>query len=494
MPNPTSLSPWKKLTKIANKSKRPSPLGLNVSLGAARLNFDFSRHLMNEEIFNLLLELAEEQNIVEWRNKMFAGDKINTTENRSVLHTALRSENNVFVEGQNIRPAIIKEFERLYNFAESIRDGSWTGATDRRITDLVHIGIGGSMLGVQTVLQGLKHVSNTAINIHVVANVDGADMHETLQKCNPETTLFYIASKSFTTVETMTNAETAKRWITDALGQEAVSQHFAAASTAREKVEAFGINTDNMFGFWEWVGGRFSSWSSIGLPIVVSLGRESHKEWLKGAHEMDMHFQSQGLNNNAPVLLALIGIWYRNFLQQATYTISPYTHALRDFPKYVQQIEMESNGKRIDRENNPVSYDTCPLVFGEPGTNAQHSYFQLIHQGTSIVPVDFIHVQKALYPGYEQHHQELIANASAQPDALWKGRSLEDSQNDLHREFPGRRPSTIISMAELTPHTMGALMALYEMKVFVQGVIWNINSFDQFGVELGKDMARALSQ
>lgn len=462
-----------------------------TSITAAHIKADLFRHLVDQETIDSLLEMAQDKKVSEKIARMFAGEKINFTENRPVLHIAMRAndQDQYMVDGHDVMPDVLKERTHFYDFARRVRSGQWVGKTGKAIQSFVHIGIGGSVLGTHMTVRALKHCHDTNIKIHFVSNVDGTDLHETLQQCDPETTLFYIASKSFTTTETMTNADSARQWLVKALGEEAVAYHFAAASTAVEKVTEFGINADNMFPFWNWVGGRFSSWSSIGMALAIAIGPDQHQEWLDGARAMDQHFKTTELTKNLPAILGLLGIWYRNFLECPLYTIAPYAQALEFFGRYVQQVDMESNGKQIDSQNNHVSYETGALVFGEAGTNAQHSYFQLLHQGTTVVPVDFIVVEKSQYDGYAEHHKQLLANAKAQPDALWLGRSVTESDNNPHKAFPGKRPSTILSIPELTPYNLGSLMALYEHKIFIQGIIWDINSFDQFGVELGKEMA-----
>lgn len=453
------------------------------------LTFDYTRHLINDETLSLLNNLAVQQNLAQWRERMFTGEAINTTENRAVLHTALRADPACVIEvdGKNIMPDIIGMRKALYTFAQDVRDGIWTGATGMPITDIVNIGIGGSDLGPKMAVEACVPACDTDLRFHFVSNIDATDILTTLQKLRPETTLFIIASKTFTTIETMTNAGTAREWITQSLGKEAIAKHFVAISTAQEKAKAFGIAENNIFGFWDWVGGRYSVWSSIGLPLILAIGPHGFDEFLAGARLADDHFKQADFFENIPIIMALLGIWYRNFHDMPAQAILPYDTYLRSLPRFLQQLDMESNGKSIDRDGTPVPYETGPIIFGEPGTNGQHAFYQLIHQGTTKIPCDFI-VCENPHHKKETHHKILNANAYAQPDALALGRDHDNP----YRVFTGNRPSSMITLNSLTPKTLGMVMALYEHKVFVQGIIWNINSFDQFGVELGKEMANTL--
>jgi glucose-6-phosphate isomerase len=462
----------------------------NLQWQGAGLKLDAARHWVQSETLSLLLNLASQQDVAGWRQKMFDGAAINFTEDRAVLHTALRasSDADICVDGRNIVPDVSDVKARMAKFCEEVRSGAWTGETGHVIKSVVNIGIGGSDLGPKMVTEALKPFHDTDMVFHFVSNIDSTHMVETLKQCDPETTLFIVASKTFTTIETLTNAKTARAWLVNVLGEKAVAKHFVAVSTAAEKVSEFGIDTNNMFGFWDWVGGRYSVWSAIGLPLMLAIGADGFEKFLSGARAMDEHFAKTPLADNLPVIMALLGIWYRNFWNLPVLAVLPYDHYLESFSRYLQQLDMESNGKRVDRHGHAVDYETGPIVFGEPGTNGQHAFYQLIHQGTTIVPCDFIVTHKTHNPRGE-HHKILVANALAQPDALWQGRSLEQAGGNAYKEFTGLRPSSVIHVPELNPETLGSLIALYEHKVFVQGIIWNINSFDQFGVELGKEMA-----
>lgn len=487
----TESSLWKSLSQKATAS-----IDLRtVDHGQYMLEFsgfklDYSRNLLDESILQDLANLAQQQGLDEWRKKMFSGTAINHTENRAVLHTALRASQDaeIMVDGRNVVPDIQDVKQRLYAFAEKIRSGAWLGATGKSITDVVNIGIGGSDLGPKMVVEALKPFHDRGLKMHFVSNIDSTHLVETLFQCRPETTLFIIASKTFTTIETLTNAKTARAWLVDALGEDAVEKHFVAVSTAAEKVAAFGIDTDNMFGFWDWVGGRYSIWSAVGLPLILAIGPKMYEEFLGGARAMDEHFQTAPLLENMPVLMGLIGVWNRNFKQFPVLAVLAYDQYLEHFAAYLQQLDMESNGKSVDRNGKQVDYDTGPIIFGEPGTNGQHAFYQLIHQGTTIIPCDFILTHKAQNPRGD-HHKILVANALAQPEALAKGRTLDEAKGDVYKVFSGNRPSNVVHIEELNPQAMGMLIALYEHKIFVQSVIWNINAFDQFGVELGKEMA-----
>lgn len=473
--------------------------------------FDFSKNRINDKTLDLLNKLAIKADVEGWRAKQFSGEKINTTEDRAVLHTALRSQDNnpVVVDGVDIKPEVKKVLKQVESFSNSINDGSWKGFTGKKINTIVNIGIGGSDLGPAMVCKALQPFSHKDLHIHFVSNVDGADLALTLEQCDPETTLFIVASKTFTTQETMTNAFSARHWfLNHAKNNDAISQHFVAVSTNTEKVKEFGINEENMFIFWDWVGGRYSLWSSIGLSISIYLGFENFKELQKGAYEMDQHFLNAPIEKNMPIQMALIGIWYNNFFKFNTQAILPYDQGLSLLPSYLQQADMESNGKFIDRDGNRVCLETGPVIWGESGTNGQHAFYQLIHQGTQFVPCDFIMPIKSHYnPGDKKnlHHKILMSNLLAQSQSLMMGKTIDEARSELinsglsdqeissllpHRSFEGNRPSNTILFEKLTPKNLGKLIALYEHKIFVQGIIWNINSFDQWGVEYGKQIAR----
>ena len=473
--------------------------------------FDFSKNRINDKTLGLLNKLAIKADVEGWRAKQFSGEKINTTEDRAVLHTALRSQDNnpVVVDGVDVKPEVLKVLKQVENFSNSINDGSWKGFTGKKINTIVNIGIGGSDLGPAMVCKALKPYSQKDLHIHFVSNVDGADLALTLEQCDPETTLFIVASKTFTTQETMTNAFSARHWfLNHAKNNDAISQHFVAVSTNTEKVKEFGINEENMFIFWDWVGGRYSLWSSIGLSISIYLGFENFKGLQTGAYEMDQHFLNAPIEKNMPIQMALIGIWYNNFFKFNTQAILPYDQGLSLLPSYLQQADMESNGKFIDRDGNRVCLETGPVIWGESGTNGQHAFYQLIHQGTQFVPCDFIMPLKSHYnPGDKKnlHHKILMSNLLAQSQSLMMGKTIDEARSELinsglsdqeissllaHRSFEGNRPSNTILFEKLTPKNLGKLIALYEHKIFVQGIIWNINSFDQWGVEYGKQIAR----
>jgi glucose-6-phosphate isomerase len=479
----TQSAPWNNLISLASTSvdirgDRPQ----NYSIELDGLSLDYSRNLVNNAILAELQALAEQQDVAGWIEKMFAGEAINHTENRAVLHTALRADDAT-------AKAEVKDVKkRLYKFADQVREGEWRGATGKFITDVVNIGIGGSDLGPKMVVEALRPYNDKDINVHFVSNIDSTHLAETLIKCKPETTLFIIASKTFTTIETLTNAQTARQWLVRVLGEEAVAKHFVAVSTAVEKVAEFGIDPANMFEFWDWVGGRYSVWSAIGLAIILAIGPQGFEEFLSGARDMDTHFRTAPLMQNMPVVMGLLGVWYRNFLKLPVVAVLAYDQYLEHFAAYLQQLDMESNGKSVDRDGNAVDYDTGPIIFGEPGTNGQHAFYQLIHQGTTKIPCDFIITHTPQNPRGD-HHKILVANAQAQPEALAVGRTLEEAKGDVYKVFSGNRPSNILNVQELTPHALGMLIALYEHKVFTQSIIWNINAFDQFGVELGKEMA-----
>ena len=473
---------------------------------------DFSKNRITDRTLELLLNLAEAADARGWIRRMFSGERINNTEHRAVLHVALRNRSNtpILVDGEDVMPAVNGVLARMADFTARVRDGRWTGATGRPITDIVNIGIGGSDLGPRMVTTALRPYWHERLRAHFVSNVDGADLAQVLEAVDPHTTLFIVASKTFTTRETMTNAHSARAWFLARTGgdPEAVRHHFVAVSTNAEAVRTFGIDTDQMFEFWEWVGGRYSLWSAIGLPIALMVGMERFEELLAGAHAIDLHFRDAAPRDNLPLLLGLIGIWNRNFLGAGNHAILPYDHCLRLLPAYLQQADMESNGKGVTREGEPLAWDSGPVVWGEPGTNGQHAFFQLMHQGTELVPADFILPVQTHYP-LGDHHRILMANCLAQTEALMKGKTAEEVRAELaargleadeiealvpHRTFPGNRPSTTLLLRKLTPHNLGALIALYEHRIFVESIIWRINAFDQWGVELGKQLAGELEK
>ena len=472
--------------------------------------FDFSKHRITDETLPLLMQVAREADIEGWRDRMFAGEKINFTENRAVLHTALRNRSNtpVMVDGKDVMPDVNAVLAQMRDFSNKVRSGNWKGYTGKRITDVVNIGIGGSDLGPVMVCDALKPYSSSDLSVHFVSNIDGAHLMRALEKCKPETTLFIVASKTFTTQETMTNATSARTWFLETAKDNAhVAKHFVALSTNAKAVQEFGIDTKNMFAFWDWVGGRYSLWSAIGLSIAIYVGMDNFEALLTGAHEMDNHFRTAPLEKNIPVIMALIGVWYNNFFHVDTNAILPYDQGMARFPAYLQQADMESNGKFICRDGERIKYKTGPVIWGEAGTNGQHAFYQLIHQGTQIVPCDFlmpVHSHYAIGKHGYAHHKILLANFLAQTQALMLGKTRAQARAELekqgmsgealetllpHKVFEGNRPSTSIMFDKLTPSTLGKLIALYEHKIFVQGFIWNINSYDQWGVEYGKQIA-----
>ncbi|OJT95700.1 MAG: glucose-6-phosphate isomerase [Rhizobium sp. 63-7] len=472
------------------------------------LLMDYSKTAVNDRILALLLELADKGGVAEKREEMFTGKAINFTENRAVLHTALRNRSNtpVLVDGKDVMPDVNAVLAAMGAFADGIRSGELKGATGKAITDVVNIGIGGSDLGPVMATLALAPFHDGP-RLHFVSNIDGAHIADTLKLLAAETTLFIIASKTFTTIETMTNAQTARNFIATALGEDAVKHHFAAVSTALDKVDAFGIASDRIFGFWDWVGGRYSIWSAIGLPLMIAVGPEDFGRFLDGAHAIDTHFRTAPAEKNLPLLLGLIGFYHRNVLGYPTRAVLPYDQRLSRFPAYLQQLDMESNGKGVRIDGTPVDGNSGPVVWGEPGTNGQHAFYQLIHQGTSVIPAEFMIAANGFEPELRHQHQLLIANCLAQSEALMKGRTLEEAKAQLtskgmddkkadfiapHRVFTGNRPSITFVYNQLTPFALGRLIALYEHRVFVEGVLFRINSFDQWGVELGKELATGL--
>jgi len=485
----------------------------NFSLRLNDLLFDYSKHRITEETLALLFQMARDAKVEAWRERMFSGEKINITEDRAVLHTALRNRSNssVMVDGIDVMPEVNAVLAQMRSFSEKVRGGKWTGYTGKRIVDIVNIGIGGSDLGPVMVCDALKPYAQAGLNVHFVSNIDGAHLVRALEKCNPETTLFIVASKTFTTQETMTNATSARAWfLASAKDHAHVAKHFVALSTNAKAVQTFGIDTKNMFAFWDWVGGRYSLWSAIGLSIALYIGMDHFEQLLAGGHEMDKHFRSAPLEQNMPVIMAMIGVWYNNFFHTDTHAILPYDQGMARFPAYLQQADMESNGKFICRDGTRVKYKTGSVVWGEAGTNGQHAFYQLIHQGTQLVPADFImpiHSHYAVGEQGNQHHKILFANFLAQTQALMLGKTQTQARIELeqqglsgsaleallpHKVFEGNRPTTSIVFDKLTPFILGNLIALYEHKIFVQGIIWDINSYDQWGVEYGKQIAQQI--
>ncbi|MBK9160268.1 MAG: glucose-6-phosphate isomerase [Nitrosomonadales bacterium] len=476
----------------------------SVQLGG--LLFDYSKNRINEKTVELLISLAEQSGLSASIERMFGGEKINITEQRAALHTALRnrSDRPVLVDGKNVMPDVIRVLGKMRQFSDSVRNGRHLGHTGKPITDIVNIGIGGSDLGPLMVCEALKPYGREDLRAHFVSNVDGTHLAETLKKLDAETTLFIVSSKTFTTQETLTNGRSARAWLVGKLGNEqAVAKHFAAVSTNLEATTKFGINPDNVFEFWDWVGGRYSLWSAIGLPIALYIGMDGFEELLGGAYAMDEHFRSAPLKQNIPVLMGMLGIWYGNFFGAGSNAVLPYDQYLHRFPAYLQQLDMESNGKGVDRDGNPVNYDTGMVVWGEPGTNGQHAFYQLIHQGTRMIPADFLAPMHSQNP-IGEHHAILLANCFAQTEALMLGKTAEEARAELiaqglqgeelesllpHKVFVGNKPTNTLLFDKLDAHTLGMLIALYEHKVFVQSVVWNINPFDQWGVELGKQLA-----
>ena len=469
--------------------------------------FDYSKNLINSTTMEYLLRLAEETKVKEAINLMFSGEKINETENKAVLHTALRdfSDKPIFVDGEDVKPKIKRVLSQMRLFSEKVISGEYRGFSGEKITDVVNIGIGGSDLGPVMVCSALKHYK-TRLNTHFISNVDGNHLAEVLKNLNPETTLFIVASKTFTTQETITNAFSAKKWFLQKATEEDVAKHFVALSTNIDAVKSFGIAEENIFEFWDWVGGRYSLWSAIGLSIVLSIGYDNFEKLLKGANETDVHFQTAEFSQNIPILMALLGIWYRNFAGASSYAVLPYSQYLERFPAYLQQTDMESNGKFVDRNGDFVNYEAGTIIWGEAGTNGQHSFYQLLHQGTELIPADFIAFVRSCNV-VADHQEKLLANFFAQTEALAFGKNEDEVYAELkqsgntddeiykilsYKVFQGNSPTNSLLMDELTPYSLGQLIALYEHKIFVQGVIWNVYSFDQFGVELGKVLANKI--
>ena len=514
----TTLSSWKNLqkhfgaiekTQMRDLFKNDEKRFEKFSLQFNDILVDYSKNRITEETLSLLLNLAKERNLKEAIEAMFTGKKINNTENRAVLHTALRNRSNnpILVDGEDVMPGINAVLEKMKGFCEKVRSGAWKGYTGKAVTDIVNIGIGGSDLGPYMVTEALKPYAQKGLNIHFVSNVDGTHIAETLKKINAETTLFIVASKTFTTQETLTNAESAKRWFLESAKDEAaVAKHFVALSTNAKAVSAFGIDTNNMFEFWDWVGGRYSLCSAIGLPIAVYIGFDNFEKMLHGAHDMDVHFRNADFDKNIPVILALLGVWYNNFFGADSHAILPYDQYMHRFAAYFQQGDMESNGKGVTKSGETIDYSTGPIIWGEPGTNGQHAFYQLIHQGTKLIPCDFLAPVQTQNP-IGDHHEKLLANFFAQTEALMKGKTAIEAQSELiaaklpdaeieqltpHKVFSGNRPTNSIFFKKLTPATLGSLLAMYEHKIYVQSVIWDVNAFDQWGVELGKQLANKI--
>ena len=514
--NPTTTNAWKALESLCDSvsGEELKELFQQDPMRAEKFSrtwedfyVDFSKNRLTEECLDLLLQLADEMALPDAISKFFEGDVINQTEGRAVLHTALRArrDEEIPLKGANVVEEVYAVKEKMASFCHSIIGGEWKGYTGKAFTDIVNIGIGGSDLGPLMVTEALQFYRNH-LNVHFVSNIDGDHVHETLKHLDPETTLFIIVSKSFTTQETLGNATTIKNWFLEAASDEDIPKHFVAVSTNVEKALEYGIAEDNIFPMWDWVGGRFSLWSAVGLSIALALGYDNFEHLLEGAHAMDIHFRDTPFHDNLPVLTALLTVWYNNFMGAETEAIIPYTQYLHRFSAYLQQGFMESNGKRVDRTGHPVGYQTGTVIWGEPGTNAQHAFFQLMHQGTKLIPTDFIGFRKSLH-GNTEHHNKLMANFFAQTEALMNGKSVEEARAELEREgtdpettkallpfkvFPGNNPTTTFLIEKLTPYNLGALIALYEHKIFVQGVLWNIFSFDQWGVELGKQLAKTI--
>lgn len=512
-----NLKSWKHLEKCYKKfgkaemremfAKDPQRAE-KYSLKLGNMVFDYSKNRINDRIKNALLMLAKERKVDEKIEAMFAGEKINQTEKRAVLHVALRNRANtpIFVDGKNVMPKINEVLGKMRKFSEAVRLGEFTGYTGKKLTNIVNIGIGGSDLGPKMACEALRRYWAKDIKCYFISNIDGTACAEVLNKINPEETLFIVCSKTFTTIETLTNAKTCRKWLVDALGEHAVSKHFVAVSTNAKEVGKFGIDVENMFEFWDFVGGRYSMWSAIGLSIAIAVGMDNFDKMLDGAHEMDMHFKNAGFSDNIPVLMALLEIWYRDFFKFGSVAVIPYDQYLKYVPAYLQQLVMESNGKSVNNEEKFVKYNTSPVLFGGAGTDVQHSFFQMIHQGTSVVPCDFI-IPAISHNEIGDHHEILVANVLAQGEALMRGKTSTEAYEEMikagkskeeavalkkYKSFPGNRPSNTFVFKKMDPHALGMLIAAYEHKTFVEGVIWNIDSFDQMGVELGKQMALSI--
>jgi len=522
MTNPTNFPIWQML---AEHQKEIFPLHMRdlfdkepdrfqkYSLQMSDLLLDYSKNRITDKTLQLLFDLARQMGLEGMRERMFSGEKINFSEHRAVLHTALRNRSNtpVYVDGKDVMPEVNRVLAQMRDFSDRVREGRWKGFTGKKITDVVNIGIGGSDLGPMMACTALAPYGSAGITPHFVANIDGTNLATTLEKCNPETTLFIVASKTFTTQETMTNARSARAWFLERASKaEDVAMHFVALSTNAKAVKEFGIDTANMFEFWDWVGGRYSLWSAIGLSIALYIGMDNFEELLAGGHEMDQHFRSAPLEQNMPVIMGLLGVWYNNFFNTETHAILPYDQSMSRFTAYLQQADMESNGKFVDRDGKKISYSSGPIIWGDVGTNGQHAFYQLIHQGNKLIPCDFLMPRKshhAIGTNGDEHHKILMANMLAQTKALMQGKTALEVKHELeaqglpdeeirallpHRVFGGNRPTNSILFEKLTPRMLGKLIALYEHKIFVQGIIWHINSFDQWGVEFGKQLAQGI--
>jgi glucose-6-phosphate isomerase len=512
--NPTKTQAWEKLTHHFNKNKEITIKDLykdanrkeDFSLELGDLSVDFSKNRITKETMSLLLELAKEVDLKDAIEKQFSGEVINVTEGREVLHTALRSNSEVpvLIDGKNIKPQIQTALRKIRSFSNKVISGKWKGYTGKSITDIVNIGIGGSDLGPDMVVESLQYYKNQ-LTTHFVSNIDGDHVSEIIKKLNPETTLFVIVSKTFTTQETITNAETLKNWFLKSATIFDIPKHFVAVSTNLEAVDNFGIDKANVFTMWNWVGGRFSLWSAVGLSISLSVGYDNYRALLDGAEEMDLHYRNTDFSTNIPVILALLSIWYNNFYEAETEAVLPYSQYLKKLPDYLQQAIMESNGKGVDRNGDKIAYQTGTIVWGSTGTNMQHAFMQLVHQGTKLIPADFIGYKESLY-GLTAHHKKLMANYYGQIEALAFGKTKEEVHLELKfsgeqdkigqllpfKVFEGNRPSNSILFDKLTPHSLGKLIAMYEHKIYTQGILWNIYSYDQFGVELGKELAKKM--
>ncbi|MDK4708680.1 glucose-6-phosphate isomerase [Kingella negevensis] len=517
MSHPTNLPAWQALQQNFEQTRNEHMREMfekdparaeRYWLEVGGVHVDFSKNRINDTILANLVDLAKQSGLQEHMQQMFNGEKINQTENRAVLHVALRNRSNrpIKVDGQDVMPEVNSVLKRMGEFAHAVRSGEWLGYTNQVITDVVNIGIGGSDLGPYMMCTALEDFGHPRLNMHFVSNVDGAQLRDTLEKVHPETTLFIIASKTFTTQETLTNAQTARKWFLKEGSEKDIAKHFVAVSTNKKAVAEFGIDTDHMFEFWDWVGGRYSLWSAIGLPIMLYLGEENFIEMLEGAHEMDNHFINTPLEKNLPALLGLVGIWYINFYGGGSQVIAPYDQHLHRLPRFIQQLDMESNGKQVQMDGTPVQTETGPIIWGETGINGQHAFFQLLHQGTHVTPIDLIASleKRSNLPG---HHEILLSNVFAQAEAFMRGKTPEEARAELqaqgvsadridalvsHKTFSGNRPTNMILLDRLNPRNLGSLIAMYEHKVFTQGVVWGINSFDQWGVELGKQLAKTI--
>ncbi|MDK4534370.1 glucose-6-phosphate isomerase [Kingella kingae] len=517
MTNPTQFPAWKALKQdFANTQnshmrdlfEQDPERAQRYWLQVGGISVDYSKNRINDQILADLIELAKQAGLPERMKQMFGGEKINQTENRAVLHIALRNRSNrkIEVDGEDVMHKVNAVLRKMGDFTHAVRSGEWLGYTNQVITDVVNIGIGGSDLGPLMMCTALKSFGHPRLKMHFVSNVDGAQMRDVLEQVHPETTLFIIASKTFTTQETLTNAHTAREWFLQEASEQDIAKHFVALSTNTKAVAEFGIDTDHMFEFWDWVGGRYSLWSAIGLPIMLYLGEQNFIELLEGAHLMDEHFINTPLEQNLPALMGLLGVWYINFYGAGSHVIAPYNQHLHRLPKYIQQLDMESNGKQVQMNGTAVPTDTGPIIWGETGINGQHAFFQLLHQGTHVTPIDLIASleKRSNLPG---HHEILLSNVFAQAEAFMRGKTPDEARAELqaqglpadkiealvpHKTFSGNRPTNMILLDKLTPRNMGSLIAMYEHKVFVQGVIWGINSFDQWGVELGKQLAKTI--